>query len=180
MSNGVNGSPPVLVYLAVLLLWVAAAAALLITMVSGGLAAGMDALFEQAVVDGRAFPFSGEADDLAFPVMTMALCAGLSAGATLLVAILLGRRVRAGRSGYRAIAISVIGLAAWTGGPLLFVASWIGLKKFDLFASWYRPFLFGVGILYVGCLLAAAVLSASSAARVWTRRGQGAVPRRVS
>lgn len=143
---------------------IAVGVGLITLIVSAALTFGMDELFDNAVAEGRAFPFTGEADDLAFPTALMMIVACASTFFVAGTAFLSWRRARRGRMGWLS-ALSLVVLLVLFLVPLIFVVDWTGLPKFSLYSTWYRPLLVGAAAIYGSSLLGAAGLTLDSARR---------------
>jgi hypothetical protein len=141
--------------IAVAMLWAAVGVSSLITTVSLWLCFDMDAILEQAVIDGRAFPFTGEADELAMPPGVAAMVGIPVSIAMFFVVAMAARRARSGRVSRRAVAISALVSAVVWGLTVAYVADYMGAERYGLYSGWYEPFLVTTGLLYAACLIGA-------------------------
>lgn len=142
------------------LLWSAAAAMGVAAAGSFALVALMEPLFDRLVESGRAFPYRGQAGEMALVPGAVGFFASIVFVFAVAVAVFLGRRVRRRRAGWRSLAVASAALISVSLFQIGFAWDGFTALEDELYNWWYTPFIVVTGVLFAGCLIAATVVAA--------------------
>jgi hypothetical protein len=125
----------------------------------------MNAMVDRAVTAGRLPIYSGQADNIAIPVVLMAMAMLPATLVTAALAWIIQRGSARGRVAWRLATSLAVTLVLFVGLASAYIVDWTGGNENSLYSYWYRPFLVAGGVCYALALIGCVVLLPTPGAR---------------